>query len=137
MATKPAPKKRPLKTSAGARSPRPARRAASTPSSASTPWAKLEASPQFTELKRAKAAFIVPACIVFIAYYFALPLLVGYAPQFMARKVYGALNIAYLFALSQFFMAWTIAALYVRAASQHDLQAEAVIALAPKKGGRA
>ncbi len=99
------------------------------------PWAKLEASPEFIALRRSKAAFIVPACAFFIAYYFALPLLVGYAPEFMARKVYGALNLAYLFALSQFFMAWIIAALYVRAANGHDVQAAAVLALAAKKGG--
>ena len=29
-------------------------------------------------------------------------------------------NIAYLFALSQFFMAWVIAALYLRAAARFD-----------------
>lgn len=103
--------------------------------SGATPWAKLEASPEFIALRRSKAAFIVPACAFFIAYYFALPLLVGYAPEFMARKVYGALNVAYLFALSQFFMAWIIAALYVRAANGHDVQAAAVLALAAKKGG--
>ncbi len=45
----------------------------------------------------------------FIVYYFALPLLVGYAPQLMATKVFGVVNVAYLFALSQFFMAWLIA----------------------------
>ncbi len=95
-------------------------------------WSRLENSPQFTELKRAKLAFIVPACVVFITYYFSLPVLVGYAPEFMARKVFGA----YLFALSQFFMAWILAAFYVKAASKFDVQAAEVAGMASQKGGR-
>jgi len=71
--------------------------------------------------------FIVPACVFFIVYYFALPLLVGYAPEFMNRRVVGSVNVAYLFALSQFFMAWVIALLYVRAASRHDRMARKIV----------
>lgn len=115
--------------------PKKARKAGTPKKAAAHPWEKLEASRPFNELRRSKAAFIVPACAVFIAYYFALPLLVGYAPELMGRKVFGAMNVAYLFALSQFFMAWTIAALYVRAANKHDQQALAVIAQLRKKGG--
>jgi len=48
-----------------------------------------------------KKIFIVPAFIFFVLYYFALPVLVGYAPQFMSTKVL-YVNLAYLFALSQF-----------------------------------
>ena len=44
--------------------------------------------------------------VFFVVYYFALPVLVGYAPELMSRPVVGKVNIAYLFALSQFFMAW-------------------------------
>ena len=46
-----------------------------------------------------KRIFIVPAFIFFVVYYFALPVLVGYAPQFMSTKVIGKVNLAYLFAL--------------------------------------
>ena len=56
----------------------------------------------------------LPAFVFFIVYLLSLPILVGYAPEFMSTKVIGNVNIAYLFALSQFFMAWTIAWLYVR-----------------------
>jgi uncharacterized membrane protein (DUF485 family) len=38
----------------------------------------------------------------------------------MAQKVWGNVNLAYLFALSQFFMAWIIAGLYVRASDDFD-----------------
>lgn len=97
-------------------------------------WERLAATPQFRHLLRAKAAFVVPATLFFCAYYFALPLLVGYFPEFMSRKVFGPLNIAYVFALSQFAMAWIIAFLYTRAARRFDAMADEVVALhdAPK-----
>jgi uncharacterized membrane protein (DUF485 family) len=95
-------------------------------------WERLAASAEFKALLKAKARFVVPVTIFFIVYYFSLPLLVGYAPQLMARKVFGVVNIAYLFALSQFFMAWLIAWAYVRAAARFDRMARDVI----DKGGR-
>lgn len=83
-------------------------------------WERIAATPEFRALLRRKRRFILPASIFFIVYYFALPILVGYFPELMARKVVGALNIAYLFALSQFVMAWVLAWLYVRAAERFD-----------------
>ena len=79
-------------------------------------WEALAASDRFRRLLKAKRRFVIPAMIFFIVYYFALPVLVGYARPFMEKRVLGPVNLAYLFALSQFFMAWIIAALYVRAA---------------------
>jgi uncharacterized membrane protein (DUF485 family) len=90
-------------------------------------WQKLAASERFRNLLKAKRRFIVPATIFFILYYFALPVLIGYARPFMERPVFGPVNIAYLFALSQFFVAWIIAALYVRAAARFDKMAAGVI----------
>jgi uncharacterized membrane protein (DUF485 family) len=90
-------------------------------------WERLAASSQFKSLLKAKARFVVPATIFFIVYYFSLPLLVGYAPQLMARKVLGVTNVAYLFALSQFVMAWLVAWAYVRAAARFDRMARDVV----------
>lgn len=92
-----------------------------------TNWSAIAASSGFRELLRAKRRFILPAMIFFIVYYFALPVLVGYAPKLMARRVLGPMNLAYLFALSQFAMAWIIAALYVRAATRFDSKARDVL----------
>src|ERR1700744_3737446 len=91
-------------------------------SSAGTPpqGARIAASRQFRDLMATKKLFIIPAFVFFVVYYFALPVLVGYAPHFMATKVLGVVNLAYLFALSQFFVAWIIAALYVKAANDFD-----------------
>jgi uncharacterized membrane protein (DUF485 family) len=82
-------------------------------------WDRIACSKEFQDLMATKKVFIVPAFIFFVVYYFALPVLVGYAPQFMATKV-GHVNLAYLFALSQFFVAWLVAGLYVKAASDFD-----------------
>jgi uncharacterized membrane protein (DUF485 family) len=96
-------------------------------------WDKIAESKEFQDLMATKKTFIVPAFIFFVVYYFALPVLVGYAPQFMATKI-GFLNLAYLFALSQFFVAWIIAALYVKAANGFDRLAKDILDKAEKGG---
>jgi uncharacterized membrane protein (DUF485 family) len=90
-------------------------------------WQGLAASDRFRNLLKAKRRFIIPAMIFFVVYYFALPALIGYAKPFMETRVIGPVNLAYLFALSQFFVAWIIAALYVRAAARFDKMASNVI----------
>lgn len=84
------------------------------------PWDAIAVDPEFRQLLAAKAAFVAPATVFFVAYYFALPVLVGWFPELMSREVWGAMNWAYLFALSQFFMAWVLAFLYVAAAAGWD-----------------
>ena len=90
-------------------------------------WTAIEAAPEFRELVAAKRRFIVPATVFFIAYYFALPILVGYWPEVMSRDVVGKINVAYLFALSQFAMAWLVMALYVRRARDFDAREHAIV----------
>jgi uncharacterized membrane protein (DUF485 family) len=100
-------------------------------------WARVADSAEFKALVRAKRRFIIPATIFFIVYYFALLLLIWRAPELMSRTVFGVVNIAYLFALSQFFMAWILALLYVRAANRHDRMAREILSrLAEHKRGR-
>jgi uncharacterized membrane protein (DUF485 family) len=90
-------------------------------------WDRIAETREFKDLMATKKVFIVPAFVFFVVYYFLLPVLVGYAPQFMATKVIGVVNLAYLFALSQFFMAWTIAWLYVKAAGDFDRLANDIV----------
>src|SRR6266852_1321771 len=98
-------------------------------------WSRVTQMPEFRSMVRAKLRFIIPAVIFFVVYYFALPVLVGYAPGLMSRRVIGVVNIAYLFALSQFFMAWIIAALYLRAASKFDKMEHTVVEKAESELG--
>ncbi len=83
-------------------------------------WDRVSEMNEFRLLLLAKKQFVVPATVFFVVYYFLLPILVGYAPHLMARRVWGPVNIAYLFALSQFFVAWAIAWNYVIAARKFD-----------------
>ena len=102
-----------------------------------TVWDRIAESKEFKHLMATKRLFIVPAFIFFVAYYFALPVLVGYAPRFMATKVWGPVNLAYLFALSQFFVAWIIAGLYVKAAADFDDLAKDILEKAEEgEGGK-
>ncbi|MDQ6932093.1 MAG: DUF485 domain-containing protein [Candidatus Eremiobacteraeota bacterium] len=83
-------------------------------------WQALDDDPQFKYLVAAKRRFIIPATVFFVLYYFSLPILVGYYPILMSRNVYGNMNLAYIFALSQFVMAWLVMLLYVRRARYYD-----------------
>jgi uncharacterized membrane protein (DUF485 family) len=80
-------------------------------------WEGLEQTEEFKQLVRARVRFVLPATIFFLVYYFLLPLGNGLAPEFMRTNVVGHINIAYLFALSQFVMAWLLAFLYIRQAN--------------------
>ncbi len=90
-------------------------------------WDIVAQNAEFKDLLAAKVRFIVPATIFFVVYYFALPVLVGYAPKFMSTPIAGPVNIAYVFALSQFFAAWAIAFAYMRAADRFDKMGKNVL----------
>ncbi len=89
-------------------------------------YERIRQTPEFKDLISARLKFVAPATIFFLVYYFLLPILNGTATDFMKTKVFGNINIAYLFALSQFFMAWILAALYIRRAKLFDRLGEAV-----------
>jgi uncharacterized membrane protein (DUF485 family) len=95
-----------------------------------TEWDRIAETREFKNLLAIKKTFIIPAFLFFIVYYFLLPILVGYAPEFMSTKVIGVVNLAYLFALSQFFMAWTVAWLYVKASNNFDRLAKDIVKVA-------
>lgn len=90
-------------------------------------WNRIAASARFQHLLSVKKMFIVPAFVFFLGYYLLLPVLVGYAPRLMATRVFGTVTLAYLFALSQFTVGWTIAVLYLQASSRFDRLAKDVL----------
>ena len=99
-------------------------------------WDRIAESPLYRQMVAAKARFVVLATILFLVYYFALPILVGYWPKMMATPVIGVLNLAYLFALSQFFMTWILAFLYMRIAARFDRTSEQIVSEALSRQGR-
>ncbi|HVS45739.1 MAG TPA: DUF485 domain-containing protein [Verrucomicrobiae bacterium] len=90
-------------------------------------WDVVADDPTFRDLLSKRRRFVIPATIFFAAYYFSLPILVGAAPALMRAPVWGDLTFGYIFAFSQFAMAWILLALYVRRAKTFDeLEAKVV-----------
>ena len=85
-------------------------------------WDTLAAEPEFRALVRARRWFVIPATIFFVAFYLALPLSIGLAPEVMSRPI-GHLTWAYLFALAQIGMGWILLAVYLWRSKAFDLQA--------------
>ena len=86
---------------------------------AKTDWTAIEESPEFRELTSRKKAFVVPATIFFMVWYFGFIALCGYAPDFMGREfLTDGLTVGYVLALTQFVMSWALAAMYVRRANK-------------------
>jgi uncharacterized membrane protein (DUF485 family) len=95
---------------------------------ASEEWSRIAASREFTELTARRKRFVLPAFLFFLAYFLALPVLIGFAPGFMSTRVVGTVTLAYLFALSQFAADGIIAWLYVRRSSKLDVLAKELVA---------
>src|SRR5207248_11551059 len=60
-------------------------------------WSRVTQMTEFRAMRRVKLRFIIPATLFFLTYYFALPVLVCYAPPLMSNRVTSVLNIAFLF----------------------------------------
>jgi uncharacterized membrane protein (DUF485 family) len=73
--------------------------------------------PEMVELERRHQRFVWPTTIFFLVFYLSLPILAGVAPDLMGTKVFGNFTVGYLFALSQFLMAFVVAWWYAHWAS--------------------
>lgn len=82
-------------------------------------WSKVAQTSAFQDLMRRKKKFIIPATIFFFVYYMGLPVLAGFTTVLNVQVV-GALSLAWIYALSQFVMTWTLIHLYVRQANKWD-----------------
>ncbi len=74
----------------------------------------MQASPEFQELRHRLRSFVFPMTAFFLAWYAAYVLLATYAPEFMATKVIGNINLGIILGLGQF----VITALYVKFANR-------------------
>ncbi len=90
-------------------------------------WAAVDADPRFQELHRKKTRFLAFLMIFSIIYYFLLPIGAAYFTDLFKIQVFGPVNLGLLFALSEFIVAWGIAAYYtVRANGEFDRMAEEI-----------
>ena len=82
-------------------------------------WVRVERTSAFKELVKRKRAFIIPATIFFMLFYFGLPFLAAFTTV-LNVKVIGPLTLAYVYAFAQFAMTWIIMHLYVSRANKWD-----------------
>ncbi|GAA3738241.1 uncharacterized membrane protein (DUF485 family) [Spinactinospora alkalitolerans] len=76
-------------------------------------WERIQASPDFTELRRRLRVFVFPMTAFFIVWYLLYVLLAAYASDFMAIKLVGNINVGLVFGLLQFVSTFVITGLYV------------------------
>ena len=102
-------------------------------------WVAAERSPEFRELIKRKRAFVLPATIFFLAWYFGFIILAGYAPDFMGEEfITDGLTVGYTLALTQFIMTWVLGWMYLRRADRtFDPLAERAAEVALEAGERA
>jgi uncharacterized membrane protein (DUF485 family) len=74
--------------------------------------------PEMIELENRHRRFVWPVTAFFLIYYMSLNVLAGTAPDLMGTKVFGEFTFGYLFALSQFLMAFVVAWVYSRWAAR-------------------
>jgi uncharacterized membrane protein (DUF485 family) len=73
---------------------------------------ELHASEDFVELRRRYLRFVIPATVVFLAWYLLYVVMSNWATDFMNQKIYGNINVALVFGLLQFATTFLIAWLY-------------------------
>jgi uncharacterized membrane protein (DUF485 family) len=88
---------------------------------------RVQASPEFAELRSRLRRFVFPMSAAFMLWYLAYVLLATYAPGFMGIPVLGTINIGIVVGLLQFATTFAITALYVRHADRRlDPLAESI-----------
>ncbi|SNR47464.1 DUF485 domain-containing protein [Blastococcus mobilis] len=75
-------------------------------------------SPEFVDLKKRFRAFAFPMTFAFFAWYLLYVLLSTYAPDLMATRVFGNVNLGLLLGLAQFVTTFAITHLYVAHANR-------------------
>jgi uncharacterized membrane protein (DUF485 family) len=102
-------------------------------------WIAAERSDEFRELIKRKRAFVLPATVFFLVWYFGFIILAGYAPDFMGETfITDGLTVGYTLALTQFLMVWVLGAMYIRKADREfDPLAEKAAQEAVRAGNEA
>ena len=105
---------------------------------ASIDWKAIDEDPRFQALHRKKTTFLWGLMVFSMAYYFLLPIGAGFFPELFKVKVWGPVNAGILFALSQFVVAWALAAYYsYHANAVFDAESAAIVRDVEKTlGGR-
>ncbi|MGH3872554.1 MAG: DUF485 domain-containing protein [Pseudonocardiaceae bacterium] len=83
------------------------------------PWTSAQHSAEFTTLRGRLHSFAFPMTAFFLAWYFLYVLLAAFAPQVMAIKITGNINLGLVIGLLQFVSTFAITSIYVRFANKY------------------
>ena len=75
---------------------------------------RVQAGPEFTELRRRLRGWVFPMTALFLLWYLAYVLLASYARDFMATPVSDGITVGLLIGLGQFASTFALTAAYVR-----------------------
>ena len=82
-------------------------------------WVRVERTSAFQQLMREKKAFIIPATIFFLIFYFLLVALTAFT-NILSAKAFGPITWAYVYAFAQFPMTWILSHIYLNRANKWD-----------------
>jgi len=95
--------------------------------SSGTSYEEVQASEEFTQLRKSFRRFVFPVSAFFLTWYFAYVLLAAYARDFMSTKIVGNINVGLVLGLLQFVSTFAITMIYARWADrQFDPTAESL-----------
>jgi uncharacterized membrane protein (DUF485 family) len=77
-------------------------------------FAGIRAHPDFVRVRRRLTRFVLPASVLFFAWYMTYVLLAAYAHDLMATRVFGSVTVGLLLGLSQFVTTVVIMLWYAR-----------------------
>ena len=89
-------------------------------------FSELVKTEEFSGLLKKKKAFILPASIFFLTYYFMLPILSAYTDVLKGDAFFG-LTWAWVYALSQFAVVWIGGIVYMKNAAKYDKTVEEIL----------
>ncbi|MES2547717.1 MAG: DUF485 domain-containing protein [Pseudomonadota bacterium] len=91
-------------------------------------WEAIEADLRFQALQKDKNRFLWRMMLFALIYFFCLPIAAAYFQSILTIKIWGIMNVGLLFALSQFIVAWCIAAIYAKRANREfDARAKTLV----------
>lgn len=81
-------------------------------------WEKTQSSPEFQSLRKSYRRFAFPLTVAFLVWYFAYVILTAFAREFVAQKIVGNINLAFVLGVLQFVTTFLIMWLYERHSSK-------------------
>ncbi|HVF03110.1 MAG TPA: DUF485 domain-containing protein [Rubrobacteraceae bacterium] len=82
-------------------------------------WVAVERTSAFQEYSRKRKAFLIPATIFFLVFFFGLPFLAAFTTVLNSKAV-GPLTWAYIYGIAQFIMTFILMHIYVHQANKWD-----------------